>query len=142
MEVLKLWENCSLNELSRVANELVEILKPGDLICFNAQMGAGKTTLIQEILTSFGIEELNGSPTFSLVNEYESPNHGIIYHMDLYRIEKTSEAIDAGIDELFYDSSICLVEWAEKVQEILPNGFYELEIDIIDDQTRTFRLKK
>jgi tRNA threonylcarbamoyladenosine biosynthesis protein TsaE len=137
---IKSWENIGLTELEKVAKEIVLFLQPNDILCFNSSMGSGKTTIIQEIVRSFGIKELQGSPTFSLVNHYETDSQITVYHMDLYRIESNLEAINAGIDELLYNKGICLIEWALNIKDLLPLDCLELEIEVLSFEKRNFYL--
>ncbi len=90
---------------------------------FSGEMGMGKTTLIVQILKVLGIKDANGSPTYSLVNEYRSEKHGKIYHIDAYRIESEIEAYQSGIEEILFENAICFVEWPEKVKNILSSEF-------------------
>lgn len=105
----------SLEEIQDVAKKLLNSgLK--QIVTFHADMGAGKTTLIKAIAKEMGVEDVTASPTFSLVNEYETNDREIIYHFDLYRLNTEEEAYDMGIDEYFYSGNMCLIEWPEKRQ--------------------------
>jgi tRNA threonylcarbamoyladenosine biosynthesis protein TsaE len=83
-------------------------------------MGAGKTTLIKAIARQLGVTNMTSSPTFSLVNEYETADGRILYHFDLYRLNSEEEAYDMGIDEYFYSGNLCLIEWPEKTPNLIP----------------------
>ena len=104
-------------------------------------MGTGKTTLIKEIVKQLGVTDMASSPTFSLVNEYLSQKGETIYHFDFYRIEKEEEAYDIGIEEYFYENNWCLIEWPEKVENLLPLESVEIRLTMNSDNTRTIQIK-
>lgn len=119
--MIKLFENISKNELITVAKYISELSDKYNVFAFYGSMGAGKTTLIAEIVKKIIGEEFSvTSPTFSLVNVYNGKK--TIYHFDCYRIENTTEALDAGIEDLIYGKDICLIEWPEKIEDILPEN--------------------
>lgn len=95
-------------------------LKPGDVVALDGDLGAGKTHFVKGVASAFGVAEADvTSPTFSLIQEYNA--HGLrLYHVDAYRLERESEAIQIGLDELLYGDGICLVEWPERVSGWLP----------------------
>jgi tRNA threonylcarbamoyladenosine biosynthesis protein TsaE len=111
-----------LDGIRPIALDLLERLKTGSIVVLVGEMGAGKTTFTQSVLRAMGIEDLEGSPTYSLINEYESPYFGKVYHMDLYRLNSLDEALDIGIEELLYQNVICFIEWPEKIKELLPDN--------------------
>jgi tRNA threonylcarbamoyladenosine biosynthesis protein TsaE len=96
---------------------------------FKGEMGAGKTTLIKSIAKSLGVQDGVSSPTFSIVNEYQSVTEGVVYHFDFYRIDDPREALEIGVEEYFYSGKICLIEWAEKVAQFLPEKFFFISIE-------------
>jgi tRNA threonylcarbamoyladenosine biosynthesis protein TsaE len=98
-------------------------------------MGAGKTTLISALCKSLGSTDDLSSPTFSIVNEYQS-NVGVIYHFDFYRIKTIEEAFDFGLEEYLYSGNYCFLEWSEKVEALLPDSPLKISIEIIDEETR------
>lgn len=108
-----------LDDIHEAAKEFLEKVGHWKVFAFQAEMGSGKTTFIQALLNCMGIEDPDGSPTYSLVNSYESPMYGKIYHFDLYRIESEEEAYDIGIEEMLYGDGMCFIEWPEK----FPNSF-------------------
>lgn len=110
----------SLDALHNAATEFLEATKNHTIFAFDAEMGTGKTTFISAILHAMGIEELEGSPTYSLVNVYDSKMFGKIYHFDLFRIESEEEAFDIGIEEMLYSNSYCFIEWPSKIENLLP----------------------
>lgn len=130
----------SLSELSRVADAVVERLGERRVVAFRAPMGAGKTTLIAEIVAALGSGDVVTSPTFALVNEYGTGEGGVVYHFDFYRIERVEEAFDMGYEEYFYSGELCLVEWPEKIEELLPDDVMTVTITIDGDSARTFEI--
>jgi tRNA threonylcarbamoyladenosine biosynthesis protein TsaE len=131
----------SIDALKNVAVELLDLLPNHQIVALEGQMGAGKTTFVQQVLKSMGIEELEGSPTYSLINQYESPFFGTVYHLDLYRLNSLDEVFDIGIEELLYQKCVCLIEWPEKMVELLPDNTIWVYIRIEEDLTRTITIK-
>lgn len=130
----------SLSELPRVADAVIERLNGRNVVAFRAPMGAGKTTLIAEIVAALGSGDVVTSPTFALVNEYDTDDGGVVYHFDFYRIERVEEAFDMGYEEYFYSDALCLVEWPEKIEELLPDDVMTITITIDSDSARTFEI--
>ena len=104
-------------------------------------MGVGKTTLIKEICQQLGILDNISSPTFSLVNEYQTSKGEKVFHFDFYRIEEEEEALDIGIEEYFDSDAWCLVEWPENIENLLPLGAAQIHLSILDDEQRNIQLK-
>ena len=126
----------SLADLPNVANQLLDFAGNQKVFIFEGDMGAGKTTFIKVFCETLGVKDVVSSPTYSIVNEYESVN-GPVYHFDFYRIKDIQEAYDLGYEEYFYGNGICLIEWPERVEELLPDHFIKVEITIIDESQRT-----
>ena len=105
--------------IQKIAKEFISLIDKYKIIAFSGELGAGKTTLINEICKQLGVEESVTSPTYAIIQEYHS-NTGIIYHMDLYRIKNIEEAIDAGIEDCLLSKNVCLVEWPEKALLLFP----------------------
>jgi len=101
-----------IEELDAVADHLVSLSQAAQIFLFQGGMGAGKTTLIKRLCKKMGVKDETGSPTFSIVNEYEGKK-GPVYHFDLYRIEKEAELFDLGHEEYLHSGYLCLVEWPE-----------------------------
>lgn len=133
--------NYTLAQLPEIAAKLIETSKSRVLL-FYGKMGVGKTTLIKEIAKQLGVEERVSSPTFSLVNEYLATNGETIYHFDFYRIKDADEALDFGIEEYFSSQAWCLIEWPEKVKNLLPLKAIEITLTENLDRTRTVTVKK
>ncbi|WP_417603559.1 tRNA (adenosine(37)-N6)-threonylcarbamoyltransferase complex ATPase subunit type 1 TsaE [Owenweeksia hongkongensis] len=129
----------SLEDLQEMARWILDTIDE-DVILLKGQMGAGKTTLIKAICKELEIEDEVSSPTYSLVNEYQSASGEIVYHFDLYRIDDESEALDMGIDEYLYSGSKCLIEWPEKISNLLPQDCATVEISV-DGNDRNFVIK-
>lgn len=125
-----------LGDLPEAAEEIVGALDGRNVIAFFGAMGAGKTTLIREICALVGSEDVVTSPTFALVNRYESGKGFPIYHFDFYRIERPEEAFDMGYEEYFYSDGLCLVEWSEKIEELLPDDVMRVEIEVLSPTKR------
>lgn len=109
-----------LGTLAGAAKELLDYAGDKRVFLFYGEMGAGKTTLIKAICNELGVIENTSSPTFSIVNEYDSAQ-GVIYHFDFYRIREEIEAFDMGYEEYFYSGNYCFVEWPDKIASLLPD---------------------
>ena len=130
----------SLGKLPEIAKEVIAHSR-NKVLLFYGEMGVGKTTLIKEIVKQLGVLDNVSSPTFSLVNEYHSINNEKIYHFDFYRINKEEEAMDMGIEEYFYSNCWCLVEWPNKIENLLPLKTVTITITVNENQMRTIELK-
>lgn len=118
----------ALTDIEHWAAEFEKMLTPGAVILFYGPMGSGKTTLIRALMKEIGAGEAS-SPTFSIVNEYESPR-GLIYHFDLYRLEKEEELEDIGFEDYLYAGNICLIEWPALGASFYPPEAYALALTI------------
>jgi len=125
-----------LSNLKEVAQKILDESQH-KIIIFDAPMGAGKTTLIKELVKRLGVNDIANSPTFSIVNEYHTDANEIVYHFDLYRIEDEEEALDFGIEEYLFSGNWCFIEWPEKISNLLPDTYHSVEISIDDENTRT-----
>ncbi len=136
--------NIRLAELPGVAKALIEMFGQQRIFCFYGKMGAGKTTLIQSICAALKSSDIVTSPTFSIVNEYETSGNGTIYHFDFYRIKNSDEALDMGYEDYFFSGNYCMVEWPERIDTLLPDQLVEVIMSVEDDETRsiTARLSK
>lgn len=117
-----------LGDLKEVAEMILESLDGRNVVVFRGEMGAGKTTLISALCEVLGVEDDVTSPTFALVNNYQTAAGDDLYHFDFYRIDRIEEAYDMGYEEYFYGSGLCLVEWPEKVEELLPDDVMKVTI--------------
>ena len=130
----------SLSELDNVAEQIISSLDGRNVVLFRGGMGAGKTTLISRIVAQLGAEDTVTSPTFALVNEYEGADKMLIYHFDFYRIDKVEEVFDLGYEEYFYSGDLCLVEWPEKIEALIPDDVMTVKIEVEDDGQRIFTI--
>lgn len=119
--------------LAQPAQEIANLSSRYPVICFNGPMGAGKTTLIKQVCALLGVTDGVSSPTYSLVNEYATDSGNAVYHFDFYRITNPGEAVDIGAMEYFADGSICLIEWPQNVESLLPFSQLMVNIDIQDN---------
>lgn len=118
-------------ELSSSAKSLINFAGNVKVWIFKGEMGAGKTTFIRYICQQLEVVENVSSPTFSIINEYSCKNGELVYHFDFYRIDKEQEAVDIGCEEYFYSGNICLVEWPEKILNLVPEP--KIEVTIVSD---------
>lgn len=125
----------TLSQLNAIAKEVIAVAKH-KILLFYGEMGVGKTTLIKEICKELGINDVTHSPTFSLVNEYQTINNEIIYHFDFYRIKDEEEAYDIGIEDYLYNNNWCLIEWAENVKNLLPLKTVSVHISLLENGER------
>ena len=131
----------SITELTSVAEQLLTFANGDKFFVFEGEMAAGKTTFIKAFCGVLGVEDVVSSPTFSIVNEYESLN-GKVYHFDFYRLKNLQEAFDIGYEDYFYGGDYCLIEWPQKIEELLPEHYIKVEISITGDTQRTFNFSK
>lgn len=115
------FKQVGLADLPAVATAIIELSQTHKLVAFYGQMGAGKTTLIKQICAQLGVMQEVSSPTFALVNEYETNNQQIVYHFDFYRIKNLEEVYDIGYEDYFYSNNLCLMEWPENIEPLLQN---------------------
>ena len=128
-------------ELPQVAAAVIEATGRRTVVAFRGEMGAGKTTLIREIAARLGSTDTVTSPTFAIVNQYRGRNRRTIYHFDFYRIEELREAYDFGYEEYFYSGDLCLVEWPEKIEQLLPENAVTVRITVDSETARTFEIE-
>jgi len=131
----------NITDLEEIAKQIIGQAGDKTIWIFEGEMGAGKTTLVKAICNQLGVMSAVQSPTFSIVNEYLTAEGDTIYHFDFYRLKRESEALDFGIEEYFDSGNICLLEWAEKVESLLPENCYTIQIAVIDENSRNLQLK-
>ena len=133
--------NFTLEEIQATAKQILATPRLKKVITFHAQMGVGKTTLIKELVKQLGVKDNSSSPTFSLVNEYETTSGEAVYHFDLYRLNSEEEAYDMGLDEYFYSGNWCFIEWPEKTPNLIPIDHAAIHIKLNKDNSREVTLK-
>ena len=130
----------SLDTIHEAAKEFLQNMGDGKVFAFYGKMGAGKTTFVKAICEELGVEDVITSPTFALVNEYTAGDGSPVYHFDFYRINDLREAFDFGYEEYFYSGDLCLVEWPEKIEQLLPDNTMTVRITVDSDTARTFEI--
>ena len=129
----------SLDEIENVARSVVAE-NPNKVILFHGEMGAGKTTFIKQLAKELGVTEATSSPTFSLVNEYQTTTNQTVYHFDFYRLKNETEALDMGVDEYLYSGHWCFIEWAEQIPNLVPESHSVISIKELPDGRRALEL--
>lgn len=129
----------SLADLPEAAREFMAQMGDETVYAFTGEMGAGKTTFINELSRALGVpeDEATSSPTFAIVNEYRSETTAeLIYHFDLYRIENLEQAFDIGIEDYLDSGALCLIEWPDRIDDILPDDTVRVNIEVLPDGAR------
>lgn len=127
----------SREETIKLAYDFAKKLKIGDIVCLNGDLGAGKTAFVSGVASAFGYKGYTSSPTFTLINEYKADIP--IYHFDVYRIKYSDEMFDIGIDDYLFGDGICIIEWPEKIRDILPENTININILKNPDMGEDFR---
>ena len=130
----------NLRKIDVVAKSFVEKMGDKKVFAFNGKMGVGKTTFINAVCKMMGVTQIVNSPTFSIVNEYETASGNIIYHFDCYRIQKIQEALDLGAEEYLYSGNYCFIEWSENIAPILPDYLVNVDITELEDGSRSIQI--
>ena len=130
----------SLDGLKEVAEEVIASLDGRNIIAFCGAMGAGKTTLISAIMEHLGSTDTVTSPTFALVNQYITDAGEAVHHFDFYRINRIEEVFDMGYEEYFYSGELCLIEWPELIEELLPEDAMVVRIEVLSPTERKFTI--
>ncbi|MBN1649084.1 MAG: tRNA (adenosine(37)-N6)-threonylcarbamoyltransferase complex ATPase subunit type 1 TsaE [Spirochaetales bacterium] len=131
----------TIEDTIRLGKKIGKDLLSGSILALHGQLGAGKTAFTKGIALGLGVEEIVNSPTFTLISEYQGTSVAL-YHMDLYRIDSYDDFIMIGGDELLYGDGICVIEWAEKIGDDLPDHTMHIFIEINGDLKRTIRIEK
>lgn len=131
----------SLDDITNAAKWLLENIGPHTIVRLDGEMGAGKTTLIKSMGALLGVQQVVNSPTFSIVNEYETGTGETIFHFDCYRIESINEALEIGIPEYFDSGNRCFIEWAENIAPLLPDDTLFIKIIVDEDHQRRIRIE-
>ena len=122
-----IYEATTLDATKKIAQDFAKSLKPGDVVCMYGDLGAGKTEFVRAMAQEFGITDYITSPTFTIVNEYKGTLD--LYHFDVYRIADSDEMYEIGYDEYIDGDGICVIEWAEFIEDILPPHRYNVTIN-------------
>lgn len=126
-----------IEDLDRAAAEFLEKIGDNTLVAFFAPMGSGKTTFTTAICKALGVTDPVGSPTFAIVNEYMRADGEPMYHFDFYRINKLSEAVEIGLYDYLDSGCLCIMEWPENIEDLLPEETLKVSITVNPDQSRT-----
>lgn len=130
--------------LPEAAREFASLMGDETVYAFRGEMGAGKTTFISALVKELGVEDdTANSPSFAIINEYRSDTTAeLIYHFDLYRLESVEEALEIGIEDYFDSGALCLLEWPERIEPLLPDDTVEVEVRVNPDESRTLVVRK
>ena len=126
----------SLDTIHEAAKLFINNIGNNNVFAFYGKMGVGKTTFTKAICEVLGVQDVITSPTFAIVNEYTDGNGNPIYHFDFYRIKKLEEVYDMGYEDYFYSGNLCLLEWPELIEDILPENAVKVQIEEQPDGTR------
>jgi len=129
----------SIDEIQEVAKKIIAE-NPNKIILFHGNMGVGKTTLIKALSKELGVKDATSSPTFSLVNEYQTDKNQYVYHFDVYRLKNETEALDMGIDDYLYSGNWCFIEWAEKIPNLIHDAHSIINLSQTADGKRHLRM--
>ncbi|RXE71788.1 tRNA (adenosine(37)-N6)-threonylcarbamoyltransferase complex ATPase subunit type 1 TsaE [Muribaculaceae bacterium Isolate-002 (NCI)] len=134
----------TLENIDEAARSFIELMGDRTVFAFYGDMGAGKTTFINALSRALGVEEdATGSPSFAIVNEYRSDTTAeLIYHFDLYRLESVEEALDLGVEDYFDSGALCLIEWPERIDDILPDDTVKVTVSVTPDGQRTLTVEE
>ena len=128
--------------LPAIAKKLIEQFPEERVFAFYGKMGAGKTTFIQSVCRILESDDTVTSPTFALINEYNTAKKGSVFHFDFYRIKNLEEVFDLGYEDYLYSGSYCLIEWPELIESLLPENIVRVTIAVDDDGIRTISAEK
>ena len=141
-EVIALFEAKSPEEMKSLAPKIIEVIGDTKIWCFEGDLGAGKTTLIQALCQTFNVIDQVTSPTYSLVQEYRDLEGNPYYHFDFYRLNHIQEALEMGCEEYFDSGHICFLEWPELVAPLLPDQKAKITIEAKENGTRIIKIAK
>ena len=130
----------SLDDLTNISKEIISTVN-NKVLLFYGDMGVGKTTLIKEMCNQLGVLDNISSPTFSLVNEYETKTKERVFHFDFYRITNEEEALDMGFEDYIYNNDWCFIEWPENIENLLPLDAVEIHLSLLENGKRNIQLK-
>lgn len=125
-----------LDTIRSAARQFIENIGSSRVFAFYGKMGAGKTTFVKALCEELGCDDVITSPTFAIVNEYTDGEQQPVYHFDFYRIKKLEEVYDMGYEEYFYSGALCLIEWPELIEDVLPDDTVRVTIEEQVDGSR------
>ena len=131
-----------LESLDNISKRIINLSKKTKIITFQGEIGSGKTTLIKRILYNMNVKDLVKSPTYTIVNEHLTFDNKIIYHFDFFRIQNEFQALEIGFDEYIYSNNHCLIEWPEKISNLLPLELLRIKIKVLVDNKRQISVIK
>ena len=132
----------TLERIHESARSFIEQMGDHTIFAFYGKMGTGKTTFIKALCEELGVEDGITSPSFAIVNEYHSPTVGPIFHFDFYRIKKLEEVYDMGYEDYFYSGHLCLIEWPELIEDLLPDDAVRIHIEELSDGQREMKIEE
>lgn len=130
-----------LNEYPEAVKRFIALMGDRKIFAFYGKMGVGKTTFIKSLCEALGVTDTVNSPTFAIVNEYADGNGGAIFHFDMYRIKSVAELYNLGYEDYLYSDGLCLIEWPELAEELLPEDTVKVTIEENEDGTRTITIE-
>jgi tRNA threonylcarbamoyladenosine biosynthesis protein TsaE len=142
METVLSLKSNGLEDLHTLAKQVLEFGRGYKIWLLMGRMGAGKTTFSKSLCSELKVIDVVQSPTFSLVNEYETELGATVYHFDFYRIKAVEEALNIGVEEYFYSGNQCLIEWPQNISELIPEKYLKIEIEVEPNESRIIKLTK
>jgi len=131
-----------ISSLASAAQEFIAQMGESRIFAFYGTMGAGKTTFVKALCEAMGVTDTVNSPTFAIVNEYDTPSGCPIYHFDFYRIKRLAEVYDMGYEDYFYGRGLCFIEWPELIEELLPEDTVRVNIEEQADGSRIVKIER
>jgi tRNA threonylcarbamoyladenosine biosynthesis protein TsaE len=128
--------NFSLDNIETVVQEFIDMLGKKNVVALHGEMGAGKTTFVHAVCRAMGVIDAISSPTFSIINQYQTHDEKTIYHIDMYRLKDEEEAVQAGVEDCLYSGNYCFVEWPDKATGIFPADTLHITITALENETR------
>lgn len=126
----------TIDQINEAATKFLELNRDNRIFAFYGEMGAGKTTFIIALCEQLQVTDVVASPTFALINEYDTQMDHRVYHFDFYRINKIEEVYDLGYDDYFNSGNYCFIEWPEKIEDLLPEEAVKVQINVLPNQER------
>lgn len=131
----------TLEDIEKQARAFLEQTEGRKVFAFHGEMGAGKTTFITTVCKVLGVTEVTGSPTFSIINQYQTTHGNTLYHLDLYRLKDEEEALQAGVEDCMYSGNYCFVEWPDKAPDLFPPDTVHCFLSLAADNARKLQIK-